>query len=172
MNNIFNTSLHKKTLSMQPAKISRLTGQILVKLSACFLALLLVSASLPLPALASTIKPSKRTTKLPVPPKVKVKTGPRTLKKFKSQLSFKAAPTDQEITAARVFEEPLIPMPGPSIPAENAALSKALLAFSAAKDMENVSALTGFFSSVSKLALAGQPGSELGTNTFQNRLPK
>ncbi|MBK7836512.1 MAG: hypothetical protein IPJ49_02220 [Candidatus Obscuribacter sp.] len=129
---------------MQPAKISRLTGQILVKLSACFLALLLVSASLPLPALASTIKPSKRTTKLPVPPKVKVKTGPRTLKKFKSQLSFKAAPTDQEITAARVFEEPLIPMPGPSIPAENAALSKALLAFSAAKDMENVSALTGF----------------------------
>ena len=138
------STLRKNDPAMKPAKIRQFSRQLFSKLSACILALLLIVASSPLPALAGTVRPSKRAIKLPTPPKVKVKTGPHTLKKIKSQLSFKSAPTDQEITSARVFEEPLIPMSGTSVPEENAALSKALLAFSTAKDMENVSALADF----------------------------
>ncbi len=96
-----NDTFRKNQPAMKPAKIRKFTRQLFLKLLTCFLALLLIAASSPLPALASTIKPPKKAIKLPTPPKLKVRTGPHTLKKIKSQVTFKPAPTDQEITYAR-----------------------------------------------------------------------
>ncbi|HIA52074.1 MAG TPA: LysM peptidoglycan-binding domain-containing protein [Candidatus Melainabacteria bacterium] len=53
-------------------------------------------------------------------------------------------PTDIELTAARVFEEPLIPMNAPAVSGENDELAKAIGSFKSKNDPENVSAFTDF----------------------------
>jgi RHS repeat-associated protein len=57
---------------------------------------------------------------------------------------FSSEPTDNEISAARVFEEPLIPTKGQPDKAENLALSLALNAYLHRESNDNVSAITQF----------------------------
>src|SRR5262249_9045075 len=57
---------------------------------------------------------------------------------------FSARPSDQEIFAARVFEEPLLPMGGATNDSENLALVGAIKAYLAAPDREDASAFEAF----------------------------
>ncbi|OPZ89967.1 MAG: hypothetical protein BWY75_00931 [bacterium ADurb.Bin425] len=50
--------------------------------------------------------------------------GSKTVKLVKPQLHFSAAPTDLEITTARVFHEPLVPMNWAAVDGENLAVAK------------------------------------------------
>jgi RHS repeat-associated protein len=61
-----------------------------------------------------------------------------------TNLSFSPSPTTAEISAARVFEEPLIPMWGDPSPAENQAIATALVLFSQRERADDFSALEGF----------------------------
>ncbi len=71
----------------------------------------------------------------------------RTVPKMKPPklgLEFSANPTTQEISHARVFEEPLVPIGGEPSAEENAALAAALLAYSKRSGPDDFSSLTGF----------------------------
>src|ERR1700687_3913200 len=57
---------------------------------------------------------------------------------------FSFLPTDAEISRARVFEEPLIPVGGRSSPAENKALAQALLAYLKQEGQGDTKPLTRF----------------------------
>src|SRR5690242_8338004 len=69
---------------------------------------------------------SQPTASSPGPPTVKVnRTAPKVLPP-KNGLEFSAQPTIEEISQARVFEEPLVPIGGEPNAHENAALAAAL----------------------------------------------
>jgi hypothetical protein len=71
----------------------------------------------------------------------------RTLPKVnppKTGLEFSANPTTQEISRARVFEEPLVPIGGEPSAEENAALAAALLGYSKRSGPDDFASLTGF----------------------------
>jgi RHS repeat-associated protein len=57
---------------------------------------------------------------------------------------FSSPPTDAEFFRARVFDEPLIPLPGPRVAAEDSALAKTILARARAGASEDVSAFEAF----------------------------
>lgn len=63
----------------------------------------------------------------------------------KTGLEFTAQPTAQEISRARVFEEPLVPIGGEPTAEENAALASALLDYARRRGSDDFSSLTGFF---------------------------
>lgn len=81
---------------------------------------------------------------------VTVNKGQKKVKLFKPGMNLSADPQDQEITAIRIFPEPLIPMSGEAIAGENVALRKALLAFQSKKNLEDVSDLMQFMESYPK----------------------
>lgn len=60
------------------------------------------------------------------------------------QFVLSSAPTDAEIFRSRAFSEPLVAMTGSPAAGENADLAKALIAFKAKNDPEDVSAITSF----------------------------
>ncbi len=62
----------------------------------------------------------------------------------KHQFVLSPAPTDAEIFRSRSFSEPLVAMTGSRVAGENAELAKALIAFKAKNDPEDVSAITSF----------------------------
>jgi YD repeat-containing protein len=62
----------------------------------------------------------------------------------KTGLGFPANPTVQELSRARVFEEPLVPIGGEPTPAENAALAAALLGYAKRSGPDDFASLTGF----------------------------
>jgi len=71
----------------------------------------------------------------------------RTLPKVsppKTGLEFSANPTAQEISRARVFEEPLIPIGGEPSAEENAALAAALLGYAKRRGPDDFASLTSF----------------------------
>src|SRR5947209_10398379 len=57
---------------------------------------------------------------------------------------FSARPNADEIQTSRLFEEPLVPVGADAGPKENAALAKALTAYSQRVNPEDFSQLTGF----------------------------
>jgi RHS repeat-associated protein len=57
---------------------------------------------------------------------------------------FSSKPNDAEISRARVFEEPLVPMGGRASVGENKALAQALMAYLKRGDNEDTTAITGF----------------------------
>ncbi len=65
----------------------------------------------------------------PAMPKHPVKKGPHKLKRIEVKLSFSKDPSDLELTSARVFIEPLIPLSGAKQANENQDLAKALLEY-------------------------------------------
>jgi RHS repeat-associated protein len=62
----------------------------------------------------------------------------------RGKLVFSAQPTDAEISAAPVFDEPLMPLDANSRPAENKALSDALTAYAARAVSDDCSSLEAF----------------------------
>jgi YD repeat-containing protein len=80
----------------------------------------------------------------------RVRRGPAAVTLFKPKLQFSKSPTDDELSRARVFTEPLIPMTKKPIAGENLALKNAILAFKKKKDLEDVSDLTGFMAAYPK----------------------
>lgn len=98
------------------------------------------------PAIAADQAPgAKKVTKpLPVPEKVKVKTGTHKPKKIIRKRALSKDPADLELMRTRIFEEPLIPMTSPAVPGENKALAKAVKLFKEKNDMEDLSALRQF----------------------------
>src|ERR1700723_139487 len=97
-------------------------------------------ASEPIPTPPASIMPKADTKP------VHVKTGPHKLEKIINKLSFSAQPTDLEISCARVFSEPLVPMSGQPVSAENAALAPVLKSCKKKNSFEDLSDLTKFIS--------------------------
>ncbi len=110
---------------------------------ACLMMPLILTINWPIAALAAP--------QPPVPPRVPtfsqkpktVKTGPRSVQAVKPR-ALPVNPTDLELTAARVFEEPLIPMSGAKVQAENDELAKAIQSFKGQHNVEDISALKSF----------------------------
>ena len=91
---------------------------------------------------------------LPEPTRVGAGNVNRTLPKAsmpRMRLELSANPTTQEITQARVFEEPLVPIGGEPSVEENAAFAAALLGYAKRSEPDDFSSLTAF--------LETQPGS-------------
>lgn len=111
----------------------------------------------------------------PMPPSVPkfsqtpkgVRIGPKSLKPVTPR-TLPIHPTDLELRAARVFEEPLIPMTGPPVAGENDALAAAVQQFKAAKNIENVAALTSFLKNFPKSRWAPAVQLNLGLLRFQS----
>ena len=108
-----------------------------------FLVALLIMVTGPAPqVLAQSM--SKPSSAPPPAMPAHVKKGPKGVTIFTPQLHFSIAPTDLELSTARVFLEPLAATSGASVVGENAALAQALLKFKARKNIEDLSALIGF----------------------------
>lgn len=75
---------------------------------------------------------------------LKARTGPHTLSRVTTSLNFSAAPTDQEIMAARIFFEPLLPTTGPAQTQENIAVTKAVTNYKKKIDFSDVTDLVQF----------------------------
>jgi hypothetical protein len=90
--------------------------------------------------------------KIPAPamPKTAVRKGLRGINLFAPKVALSAQATDAEITAARVFQEPLIPMHSPAIAGENSHLAKALVAYGNQEDKENLDVLKQFMTAYPK----------------------
>ncbi|MCA0314798.1 MAG: LysM peptidoglycan-binding domain-containing protein [Candidatus Melainabacteria bacterium] len=76
--------------------------------------------------------------------------GSKTVKLVKPQLHFSAAPTDLEITTARVFHEPLVPMNWTAVDGENLALVESIKAFKAKNDPADLAAFESFLAKYPK----------------------
>jgi YD repeat-containing protein len=61
-----------------------------------------------------------------------------------TELTLPAVPTDEELTRARIFSEPLVPMPWGTSPEENAALARAILIYRDTRQSEKVAPLLAF----------------------------
>lgn len=113
------------------------------KLLACTLVPLMASVNMPLAAYAAPQGPTA-----PEVPQYAQNPKSRRIATANQQpvkiATLPAHPTDVELTAARVFEEPLIPMTGPAVEGENDELAKAIAAFKIKNDPANVSAFTSF----------------------------
>jgi RHS repeat-associated protein len=83
----------------------------------------------PAPPAAAKVVPNRTAPHVIAPP-----TAPR----------FSSPPTDAEFFRVRVFDEPLMPLPGPRVAAEDSALANAILARARAGASEDISAFEGF----------------------------
>ncbi len=118
-------------------RIGSRNSRFITRLLAVALTLLMIMTTTPLAALAMPEIPHHPDTPAPPPANVQVKTGPRSVTIVKPELKFSAAPTDLELTTARVFQEPLVPMSTSAVPGENLALASAIKVF------KNASSSTG-----------------------------
>jgi RHS repeat-associated protein len=80
----------------------------------------------------------------PEPPPVTVNRKVPNVKPPRPTLEFAASPTAKEISGARVFEEPLVPVGGEPTSAENGALATALQDYAKRHSPEDFSSLTNF----------------------------
>lgn len=124
-------------LNMNHRLASR-NSKFVARLLAVGLMLLMISTTTPLAALAMPEIPHHPDTPAPQPGNVQVKTGPRSVTIVKPELKFSATPTDLELTTARVFQEPLVPMSTIAVSGENEALASAIKSFKNRKDSTNV----------------------------------
>lgn len=108
----------------------------------------------------------------PAPPSpiVHVKTGPKSVHLFTPKISFSSQPNDLEITTARVFLEPLVPMTSPPVAGENAALANALISYGnkSFEEREDVSELTNFISKYPKSRWRAAVELNVGSAKFQS----
>jgi len=110
----------------------------------CSLLALITLGQIPAAFAADVVTPKKLSS--PPPPAMPpfVRRGSKSVQLHPAVLVFSKNPTDQEITAARIFPEPLIPMNGKKLPGENQALAKALLSFKSKSNSEETSDLARF----------------------------
>jgi len=117
-----------------------------------------------MPAFALIPKPPK----FPPPARpAHVKKGPKKVTLIQPKLIFSTNPTDIELTTARVFLQPLVPMSTAPVPGENQALAIALLSFKSKTNPEDVSDLTGFLSSFPKSRWRPSLELNLGLRRFE-----
>ncbi len=140
------------------------------RLASSIMALVVVATTSPSPVFAGETltppmppKPFVQPSKLPA----NAKTGPHHVEKIVPRLSFSKAPSDLELSQARVFADQLIPMTGKELPGENAALAKALLAFKAKDSVRDVSDLKEFLSQFPQSRWAPSLQLALGTLRFK-----
>lgn len=109
-------------------------------------------AGLPMPLLAQSVGETPFEPAVPPPPAapeppptneaVQIRQPDTTL--ITPGLTFSSAPTDDELTAARVFREPLVPLAAVELPGENLALAGALLAYKGQANPIGFDAITAF----------------------------
>ncbi|MBP6350409.1 MAG: LysM peptidoglycan-binding domain-containing protein [Candidatus Obscuribacter sp.] len=138
------------------------------KALSALLATLLVASTTPLAALAMPAIPHHAEVAIPAPVAVNVKTGPRRVELVKTSLVLSATPSDLEITTARVFQEPLIPMSGSEQDGENSALASAIKSFKAKSDTEDLSAFEQFLAKYPKSRWTPSLQVSLGQIKFQS----
>jgi RHS repeat-associated protein len=104
------------------------------------------------PQVALSAQLDSNESKIPAPamPKAAVQKGFRGVKLFTPKNSFPDQASDADVSAARVFQQPLIPMQSPATTGENQALVKALSAYSGQKDKQNVDVLKQFMTAYPK----------------------
>ncbi len=123
------------------------------------------------PTNIKTAKTSTSLAKAPVipPPAMppRIKKGTKKVTLFKPTVTLPKDPSDLELCVVRVFQEPLAPMHTPAVAGENAALAKALLAYRAKTNPEDVSDLTGFISAFPKSRWRPAVELNLGTRRFE-----
>lgn len=125
---------HKQRARKEPMKLRlKLVKPIIQKLLACSLIPLMATVNMPLAAYAASQGPT--------PPEVpqyaqnpKSRRVATTASQSVKLAALPAHPSDIELTAARVFEEPLIPMSGSSVEGENDELAKAIASFKVKND--------------------------------------
>jgi len=140
----------------------------LYKSIASVLAIMLITSTTPLAALALPTIPHHAEVPIPPTPVVTPKTGPRKVSPVKTALNLSANPTDLEISTARVFQEPLIPMSGDVQSGENADLAKAIKAFKAKPDTEDLSPFAMFLDAHPQSRWAPSLKLSLGQIKFQS----
>lgn len=119
---------------------------------ACLLmAVIMATAGIPPMALAADNGQPRRVIS-PPPPAMpsSVHRGPSDVQLHTPKLEFTAKPTDLNISTARIFSEPLIPMSGRALPGENEALARALLSFKSKGGAEDISDITSFLAAYPK----------------------
>lgn len=105
----------------------------------------LVHHDLPIPPAVQAILDQQAQESKPSP-SVSVHKGSRKITIVKPTLGFSSAPSDLELSTARIFAEPLIPLEIQPVEGENTALAKALTDFSHKESREDISDLTSFIS--------------------------
>lgn len=156
------------TLKNDHPNESRIAGEVFLrKFAVSFLSLLTLITTTPFPdANAESITPRK----IAQPPKHsgRIKKGPHKLVPMSRDRKFSASPTDLEISTARVFLEPLIPMTGKPVAGENLALTAAINAFRSGKSTDDVSDYTKFISAFPNSRWRASIELNIGRNRFAN----
>ncbi len=129
--------------------------------------ILIVMPTTPLSSVAANTSPAKS---LSVPPKnsVSIRKGPHKLVPVNTVLSFTKSPTDLEITTARVFSEPLIPMTSALVAGENNALASAIVAFKGKQKGDDISDFIKFLAAFPKSRWRASVELNIGKNRFEN----
>lgn len=135
----------KRKITMQVKRCNKVSWR---RLLTCLILPVFLLSTTPLPAAFAQNLPYKKLAAPPPPamPPRPITKGPTSVTVFKPKLAFSANPTDLELTTARIFPEPLIPMNSSPVFRENQALARALQLFKAKNNLENVSDLTNFIS--------------------------
>jgi RHS repeat-associated protein len=79
---------------------------------------------------------------------------------------FSPQPTDQEISTARIFDEPLLPLGGEASAGENRALADALTRYTQRTNLDDFSSLTGFLAEFPQSAWRASLLLHLGTEYY------
>lgn len=139
--------------------------------------MLLMAVAIPAPmVLASDVSQKTLAQKTPTASgtqPITVRKGPRSVSLFKPELRFSTSISDLDISTARVFPEPLVPMSNtvgeqratPASGEENKALADALSIFKARKNLDDASSLTNFIGS--HPSSRWRPALELNLGLFQ-----
>jgi len=92
----------------------------------------------------------------------------RALSQSATAINFSAQPTSAEISSARIFDEPLIPMGGEPTIEENRSLASALTAYASRTDFDDFSSITGFLDSFPDSKWSGSLLLHLGTEYYNS----
>jgi RHS repeat-associated protein len=105
--------------------------------------LIVMQCAVGVPVLAFTPAPGPQEPPVPEKPVAANRTVP-TVQPPVTALSLPLFPTDAELTRARIFPEPLVPMPGGTSPEENAVLAQAIRLYVETQQSEKVAPLLDF----------------------------
>ncbi|PZM81157.1 MAG: hypothetical protein DKT66_18200 [Candidatus Melainabacteria bacterium] len=136
------------------------------RIAVSFLSLLLILPTTPLPPIDAAQQSSK---KVAQPPKnnTPIRKGQHKLSPVSAVRKFSSNPTDLEISTARVFLEPLIPMSSQPVAGENLAIASAIDTFKSRKALDDISAFTTFLSNYPHSRWRASIEQNLGNDRFR-----
>lgn len=136
------------------------------RIAVSFLSLLLILPTTPLPPVDAAQQSSK---KVAQPPKnnTPIRKGQHKLGPVSAVRKFSSNPTDLEISTARVFLEPLIPMSSQPVAGENLAIASAIDTFKSRKALDDISAFTTFLSNYPHSRWRASIEQNLGNDRFR-----